>query len=100
MCLKSKTPRNHIGTNNDFERNSKLQFTSVWYNICSCEPRLMRGGATHPASAHRSARGAICAAVLASELADTAGLEYRKEIIDVSQSNLLRLLSARWRVRN
>jgi len=39
----------------------------------------MRGGATHPASAHRSARGAICAAVLASELADTAGLDYRKE---------------------
>jgi len=31
-----------------------------------CEPRLMRGGATHPASAHRSARGAIHAAVLAS----------------------------------
>ncbi|MBR2020043.1 MAG: hypothetical protein IKA05_06570 [Clostridia bacterium] len=77
--MKSKTPRNHIGTNNDFERNSKLQFTSVWYNICSCEPRLMRGGATHPASAHRSARGAICAAVLASELADTDGLDYRKE---------------------
>jgi uracil-DNA glycosylase len=22
-----------VGTNNDFERNSKLQFTSVWYNI-------------------------------------------------------------------
>lgn len=39
----------------------------------------MRGGATPPASAHRSARGAIFAAVLASELADTAGLEYRKE---------------------
>ena len=39
----------------------------------------MRGGATHPASAHRSARGAIFAAVLASELADTVGLEYRKE---------------------
>jgi len=33
-------------------------------------------------------------------LADTAGLEYRKEIIDVSQSNLYRLLSARWRFRN
>ena len=69
-------------------------------NAQGCEPRLMRGGATHPASAHRSARGAICAAVLASELADTAWLEYRKEIIDVSQSNLFRLLSAWWRFRN
>ena len=33
MCLKSKTPRNHVGTNDDFERSSKLQFTPVWYNI-------------------------------------------------------------------
>ena len=60
-------------------RNFILHLFSITY--APCEPRLMRGGATHPASAHRSARGAIFAAVLASELADTAGLEYRKELL-------------------
>ena len=58
-------------------RNFNLHLFSITY--APCEPRLMRGGATHPASAHQSARGAICAAVLASELADTDGLDYRKE---------------------
>jgi len=28
-----KMPQFYVGTNNDFERNSKLQFASVWYNI-------------------------------------------------------------------
>ena len=62
-------------------RKSVLQQFSVTY--APCEPRLLRGGATHPASAHRSARGAIFAAVLASELADTAGREYRKGITQI-----------------
>ena len=30
-------PQVCVGTNNDFERNSKLQFTSVWYNISKGE---------------------------------------------------------------
>ena len=30
-------PQVCVGTNNDFERNSKLQFTSVWYNILKGE---------------------------------------------------------------
>jgi len=66
-------------------QNSHLQLFSITY--IPCEPRLMRGGATHPASAHQSARGAICAAVLASELADTAGLEYRKGRVNNEKQN-------------
>ena len=30
---KQKIPQVCVGTNDDFERNSKLHFTSVWYNI-------------------------------------------------------------------
>ena len=59
-------------------QKSILQQYGITY--AHCELRLVRGNAMRYASASRSARGAICAAVLASELADTAGLEYRKEI--------------------
>ena len=72
-------PQFCVGTNVTFEQSSKVHFTAVRYNYAPCEPRLIRGGAARYASAIRSARGAICAAVLASELADTAWLDYRKE---------------------
>ena len=34
---KPKMPQFCFGTNDDFEQNSKLQFTSVWYNISKGE---------------------------------------------------------------
>ena len=41
-CSKSKNALILRWTNNDFERNSKLQFTSVWYNISNIQ--LWKGG--------------------------------------------------------